>query len=223
MADAEAQGVLAALLRIVAHGKGRFVEREEQVSRGARANALLDGAPQRLELPRGPAGEAFNPDEDSWPIARAGILRFSFASQRQRDADNDLIDRGSLQALRAALADPDGDEKRRLAALETQLGVDVLICFDQVADLLAALAGAGLAGDVRKSKAQLVQICFHKLLEAERARDLLGLLDPDARRVAEHAIGRTAFSFTRNNPTGPRPLPPSRATPWARQPARPPP
>ena len=62
-----------------------------------------------------------------------------------------------------------------------------------------------------------------RVLEAERARDLLGLLDPDARRVAEHAIGRTAFSFTRNNPTGPRPLPPSRATPWARQPARPPP
>eukprot|EP00961_Rhodomonas_salina_P154302 2078380-Rhodomonas_salina.1 len=70
--------------------------------------------------------------------------------------------------------------------------VEIIVCafdfalgWEQVVAWVEALYDKGHAEnkDIRQTRAEIVSYCFHKLVETSRTRELLTLLDPEARKV----------------------------------------
>lgn len=207
MRDSFSRGVLVNLYRNYAAGKGHFVPLVGKTE----FNATLDEIPFLIELPKysytdqdGKQISIINPDETEWVIPLEGILVFRYASIRVRDVSADTLDTASFKKILSVFKDHEKSHAARKEVMAMYLSLDTLVHYSQVVAWVEALYDKGHAEnkDIRQTRAEIVSYCFHKLVETSRTRELLTLLDPEARKAAERMLGPSSFDFTRENPTG---------------------
>ena len=165
--------------------------------------------PYRLCLPYfrlADGTQMVNPDESEWKriVPARGVIRFKFASTGA--GPSHVLDQHSVSKIVEAFQDAEKLHAQRMEALDVLLGAHSSIRLQQVERILGAVPvdvhNRLRERDLVLSRSALVVRCFHRLVEADQARDLLLLLDEESRKLASKSLGSTVFSFTRNNPSG---------------------
>ncbi|KAJ1479288.1 hypothetical protein T484DRAFT_1814961, partial [Baffinella frigidus] len=104
-----------------------------------------------------------------------------------------------IALLKETLVDPEKRERERVGAIKAFCEGDTFMTFAIVHSLLSETLNET---DHPTERVELVRQCFNRLLDSERAPDLLLLLNTSERIQVVKYLGMVATSFTKSNTTG---------------------
>lgn len=126
-----------------------------------------------------------------------GLIEFSFASLVSSE-NAGVMDEKEIEWLHNELNTPGSTERDRIGAIRAFCEGDNFLRFEQVQEILNMLPE-----DSRTlERCELVNQCFSRLTEPERAIEMLYLLTINERKQVEKRLGVQAMAFTKNNATG---------------------
>jgi hypothetical protein len=103
------------------------------------------------------------------------VCSFKYTSLRERAKDGDRLSTTAYDRLLVSFTRPEVDTKEVLEVIETVLDADAFITFEQVESLVKESRVCTTIQDVelQRARATLVARAYHKLVEAERSRELI--------------------------------------------------
>ena len=169
-----------------------FVDNVENCLAGPRIDAWYDNSfkEYKIVVPE-------NPDDDTWEVPSSGLLEFGFASILAVENAKE-INVKEIEWLHNELKMRGKTERDRVGAIKSFCEGDNFLKFEQVSEILDILPDDSRALE----RCELVQQCFSRLTEPERAIELLQLLTIRERKEVERKLGVAAIMFTKNNATG---------------------